>query len=212
MVGETYIRVLFSLYMLNKINPQDFYDDFASTYDTTLQNAKVNACHVKEAAKIFQRHNTQIYGSVLDVGCGTGLLKDLFQEREFDYTGIDISEKMLEYASSRGYRTIHEPIEVALPKIQENEYDFVFALSSLLCVEDINSILLHLDRIARQSIVLSIDHLTDEYIRDVPVTVYNHSKVNILNAKEDYLIRGWTSPTTGITIQTRMIYIEKIVH
>ncbi|MDJ0509964.1 MAG: class I SAM-dependent methyltransferase [Crocosphaera sp.] len=196
--------------MLNKITPQDFYNDFAPTYDATLENSKVNACHVKEAAKIFQRHNTEIHGSLLDLGCGTGLLKDLFQEREFDYTGIDISEKMLQYASSRGYKTIHEPIEVALPKIKDQSYDFVFALSSLLCIEDINSILLHIDRIARQSILLSIDNLTEEYIRDVPVTVYNHSKVKILNAKEDYLIRGWTSPTTGITIQTRMIYIEKV--
>ncbi|MGK7885618.1 MAG: class I SAM-dependent methyltransferase [Crocosphaera sp.] len=196
--------------MLNKITPKDFYDSFASTYDATLDNSEVNACHLKEAAKIFQRHNTNIHGTVLDIGCGTGLLKDLFQEREFDYTGIDVSQKMLQYASSRGYRTIHEPVEVALPKIQDQSYDFVFALSSLLFVEDIHSILLHVDRIARQSILLSLDQLTDDYIRDVSLIAYNHSKVEISNAKEDYLIRGWTSPTTGITIQTRMIYIEKI--
>ncbi len=196
--------------MVNKITPQDFYDNFASTYDATLENSNVNASHVKEAAKIFQKHNTNIYGTVLDVGCGTGILKDVLQEKELEYTGIDVSQKMLQYASSRGYRTIHEPVENALPKIQDQSYDFVFALSSLLFVADIHSILLHIDRIARRSILLSLDHLTEEYIRDVNLTVYNHSNVKISNAKEDYLIRGWTSPTTGITIQTRMIYIEKI--
>ncbi len=195
--------------MVNKITPQDFYDNFASTYDATLENSNVNASHVKEAAKIFQKHNTNIYGTVLDVGCGTGILKDVLQEKELEYTGIDVSQKMLQYASSRGYRTIHEPVENALAKIQDQSYDFVFALSSLLFVEDIHSILLHINRIARKSILLSLDHLTEDYIRDVTLTVYNHANVKISNAKEDYLIRGWTSPTTGITIQTRMIYIEK---
>ena len=39
--------------------------------------------------------------------------------------------------------------------------------------------------------------------------VDDHSKITIKNAIEDYWITGWTSPTTGIPIQTRMIYIEQ---
>lgn len=195
--------------MPNKIAPQKFYDDFAPTYDATLEDSKINAQHVKEAAKIFQNHHQETHGSVLDLGCGTGLLKELLQEREFEYTGVDISGEMLKYASERGYKTIHKSVEDALPAIQDSSYDFVFALSSLLFVEDIDATLAHIDRIARKSILLSLDDLPEEYIRDFTVTVYNHSKVQVLNPKEDYLIRGWTSPTTGITIHTRMIYIDK---
>lgn len=194
--------------MSAKISPQEFYDKFASSYDAWLQDPTINIQHIYEAAKIFQTHNSSQSGSLLDVGCGTGLLKDLLQ-REFDCTGIDIAGNMLHYAAERGYKTIHKPTEEALPQIPDASYDFVFALSSLLFVEDIESALAHLNRIARQSVLVSLDSLSEDYIRSFAVAVYDHSQVAISHAKEDYLIRGWTSPTTGITIHTRMIYIEK---
>ena len=49
----------------------------------------------------------------------------------------------------------------------------------------------------------------EEYIKNLAVPVYNHSKITVKNAIEDYFILGFTSPTTGISIRTRMIYIEK---
>lgn len=116
---------------------------------------------------------------------------------------------MLHYASKRGYKTIHKSVVEALPELPDSSYDFVFSLSSLLFVEDISSILQHLHRIARKSVFLSLDSLTQEYIDNFTVTVFDHSKVSIPDAQDDYFIRGWTSPTTGITIQTRMIYIPK---
>lgn len=116
---------------------------------------------------------------------------------------------MLDLASRRGYRTIHKPIEEALSDIPDNSYDFVFALSSLQFVKDINETLSHIERIVRKTILLSLDEITEEYSHEFCVQTYDHSRVVIPNAKEDYTIRGWTSPTTGITIRTRMIYIEK---
>jgi ubiquinone/menaquinone biosynthesis C-methylase UbiE len=81
------------------------------------------------------------------------------------------------------------PTEEALPALFDNSYDFVFALSSLRFVADIEASLAH-HRIARRSILLSLDDLSDDYIRDFTVTVYNHAKVEVPEAKEDYLIRG----------------------
>ena len=191
-----------------KILSQEFYDNLAPNYDATLKDPKIDAQHVNEAAKIFQQHNNATSGSILDLGCGTGLLKDLLGD-EFDYTGIDISEEMLKRASDRGYQTIHKPVEDALSEIPDRSYDFVFVLGTLLFVEDIDSILKDIERIARQSILLSLDEVTEEYKRNFSLEVYNHFQVEFPNTKEDYFIRGWTSPTTGITIKTRMIYMEK---
>lgn len=196
--------------MKTKILPEQFYDQLAFSYDDVYKDPKkVNGQHVIEAAKIFQKYNTFPCGSVLDLGCGTGLISELIQGN-LEYTGIDVSRNMLDIATQRGYKTIHKSIEDALPEIPDNYYDFVFALSCLLFVIDIDSIFLHLNRIARQSILLSLDNVTQEFIRKAPAKVYNHSRVDIPNIKEDYFIRGWTSPSTGITIQTRMIYIEKV--
>ena len=195
--------------MSAKVSPEEFYDKFASTYDVTTKDPTANVVYVKEAAKIFYKHNSCLYGTILDLGCGTGLISELLPKK-LEYTGIDVSEKMLHYAFQRGYKTIHKPIEKALPEIPDHSYDFVFALSCLLFVEDINSVLMHINRIARKAILLSLDNATEEYLRSAPSMAYNHSQVPIYNAKEDYFIRAWTSPSTGITIQTRMIYLEKV--
>ena len=193
--------------MVNKISAEEFYDDFAPNYDDVLKDPKCNAQHVYEAAKIFHQYNYH-QGSILDIGCGTGFLSELL-EGNFEYTGIDVSANMLEYSAKRGYQTIHKPIETALPKIDTQSYDFVFCLGALLFVEDAQKAIEHIYRIARKAILISLDETTEEYIKNFAVLVYDHSKITIKNAIEDYLIIGWTSTTTGISIRTRMIYIEK---
>ncbi|NES81443.1 MAG: class I SAM-dependent methyltransferase [Moorea sp. SIO2B7] len=193
--------------MLTKISPEEFYDKFALDYDDLLKNPNSKAQYINEAVKIFHRHHHHS-GNVLDIACGTGALSELLQG-DFEYTGIDISAKMLDYAAQRGYQTIHKPIETALAEIDTHSYDFVFCLSSLLCVEDAATAIKHMKRIARKTILVSLDETTEEYIKNVVVPVYDHSKISIEDAIEDYFILGWTSPTLGISIRTRMIYIEK---
>ena len=198
--------------MSEKISAEEFYDKFAAKYDNLLEDEKYNAQYIHEAVKIFHRHNqnqsNQHQGSVLDIGCGTGFLSELLQEN-FEYTGIDISGKMLEIAAQRGYKTIHKSLETALAEIDSQSYDFVFCLGSLLCVEDATTAIENISRIARKTILISIDETKEEYIKNVVIPVYDHSKITIENAKEDYFIVGWTSPTLGISIRTRMIYIEQ---
>ena len=193
--------------MVNKISAEEFYDELAANYDDVLRDPKCNVQHIHEAAKIFHKYNYH-QGSILDIGCGTGFLSELLQGN-FEYTGIDISSKILDYAAKRGYKTINKSIEIALPEIDTNSYDFVFCLGSLLCVEDVQTAMEHITRIARQAILISIDETTEEFIKNFAVPVYDHSKITIKNAIEDYFILGWTSPSTGIPIRTRMIFIEQ---
>ena len=193
--------------MLPKISAEEFYDEFAANYDDLLKDPKFNAQYVNEAVKIFHRHNHH-QGNVLDLGCGTGILSK-FLPGNFEYTGIDISGHMLDYAAQKGYKTIHKPIETALAEIDTQSYDFVFSLGSLLCVKDAATAIEHMGRIARKTILISLDETTEEYIQNVVIPVYDHSKIKIEDAIEDYFIVGWTSPTLGISIRTRMIYIEQ---
>ncbi|NEQ73907.1 MAG: class I SAM-dependent methyltransferase [Okeania sp. SIO2C9] len=193
--------------MVNKISAEEFYDDLAANYDDLLKDPKCNVQHLNKAAKIFHKYNYH-QGSILDIGCGTGFLSELLQGN-FEYTGIDVSSKILDYAAKRGYKTIHKSIETALPEIDRNSYDLVFCLGSLLFVEDTQTAIEHIYRIARQAILISLDETNEEYIKNCVVPVYDHSKITIENATEDYFIAGWTSPTTGIPISTRMIFIKK---
>ena len=187
---------------------EKYYDELAARYDEKAKSPELNGQYLNEAKKIFQRYNLQ-KGSILDVGCGTGLLSDLL-EGYFEYTGIDVSARMLQYASQRGYKPIHQTIEGVLPKIENQSYDFVVSLGALLFVEDIQACLKHIKRIALKAIVLSLDCVTDELIQASSMTIYDHSKVEILNTLEDYLILGWTKTAQNISVNTRMIYIELV--
>ena len=193
--------------MSTKISAEEFYDKLANNYDDTLQDSKVNAQHINEAVKIFHRRDRN-QGSILDIGCGTGNLSKLLQG-DFEYTGIDISAKMLDIAAQRGYKTIHKPIEKALAEIENKSFDFVFCLSCLLCVEDAATAIEHMRRIARKTILFSLDEITEEFKKQSPALAYDHSKIPIKNTTEDYFIVGWTSPTLGIPVRCRMIYIEQ---
>jgi ubiquinone/menaquinone biosynthesis C-methylase UbiE len=190
------------------MSPQEFYDSFAQSYDSVLDGSEVNVQYLHEAVQLFNKHHQNAAGTILDLGCGTGHLKELLQG-EFQFTGIDVSSNMLYYAFKRGYAVNHISIEDALSEISSNSYDFVFALGALLFIEDIDASLAHIQRIARRAVVLSLDVLTPEYLETVKVAVYNHSQLLIPAAKENYVVRGWISPTTGVTVMTRMIYIPK---
>ncbi len=193
--------------MVNKISAEEFFDSWSVKYDDLFKDPKYYVRYLNEAAKIFHQYN-YYQGSILDIGCGTGFLSELLQGN-FEYTGIDISSKILDYAAKRGYKTIHKSIETALSEIDTQSYDFVFCLGALLFVEDAQKAIEHIYRIARKAILISLDETTEEYIKNFAVLVYDHSKITIKNAIEDYLIIGWTSPTTGIPIRTRMIYIQQ---
>ena len=115
---------------------------------------------------------------------------------------------MLDDAAQRGYKTIHKPIETTLAEIDSQSYDFVFCLGSLYFVEDAQTAIEYIYRISRKAIIISIDELTEEYIKNFAVPVYDHLKILVEDAIEDYFIIGWTSSSQGVDIRTRMIYFE----
>ena len=194
--------------MSSQMDPQEFYDRFSESYDATVNGPKVRAQNTLEAVRVFQKHHQDTNGRIFDTGCGTGLLKAALAG-DFEYVGLDVSAKMLERAAERGYRTVHQPVEAFLSEISKPEYDFVFALSCLQFVRDIRACLDRIVEMAGQSVVLTIDDLSEEFLERSKMECYNHAGIVIPNATEDYFIDGWTSPTMGLPIRTRVVLIQK---
>lgn len=193
--------------MTKKISAEEFFDELAINYDHYDDEDALETRHLLEAKKIFEKYNHR-EGSVLDVGCGTGLLASTL-EGNFEYTGIDISQNMLQIAAQRGYKTVHKPIEEYLSGIDDLSYDFVICLSTLLCVENIQAVLEDIRRIVRKALLISLEDITDDFIQEFPAVLHNHSHVSFPDAKEDYRIFGWKTPTKGTEIYVRMVYMEK---
>ena len=192
---------------MEKVNDiQEFYDGFADEYDAVLLGSTVKAQYHFEVSKIFQKYH-HISGSILDVGCGTGLIKDFLGD-SFSYTGIDLSSNMLKRAKARGFKVILGAMEDVLSNIHPRSYDYALCMSNLYYIQDAYTIIEHLARIARKGVVLSIDHMVDEYVQQIPCPVYNHIDIQLPNLLEDYVFLGWNSPTLDIPINTRIIYFQ----
>ncbi|MBT4522660.1 MAG: class I SAM-dependent methyltransferase [Halieaceae bacterium] len=78
----------------------EFYKDWASSYDTQLENLGYTAPAL--IADILARHLRDRDGQILDVGCGTGLTGLALQRHGFlTIDGLDFSQDMLDESQSR---------------------------------------------------------------------------------------------------------------
>ena len=78
---------------------------------------------------------------VLEIGCGTGNLANDFVKAEFDYTGLDLSEEMINLAKNKSphCRFIQADMrDFKLPKTVESAIITARTISYLLTSDDIN--------------------------------------------------------------------------
>lgn len=101
------------------------YDDIASQYDTLFSDEKSLA----ENAEVGEML-PPLVGSVLDIGCGTGLLTEITYVDPDDYLGIDPSKGMLEqflkkHSAFHG-RLVNEPFN--RKSLDCNHFDNIISL------------------------------------------------------------------------------------
>ena len=83
--------------MTDTQNIINFFNEKADEWDKINESAKLGA---NKIAHIFSEYITN--KSILDVGCGTGVLIEFLQKlKAKDITGIDISKKMIEIAANK---------------------------------------------------------------------------------------------------------------
>lgn len=79
------------------------YDEWAKTYDTDVRHAEVDYVAPELTAQTVVAAGGNLSGSILDAGCGTGLVGvALAQAGAKNIDGIDISQGMLDVARKSG--------------------------------------------------------------------------------------------------------------
>ncbi len=202
--------------ILNKDNLKDvqsYYNTLTPTYESLINSKDVNVKTHDEVVKIFKRHKIKS-GSILDLGCGPGNLKKILKKHikiKYSFTGIDISENMLTLAKQgSGYNCLHGFAEEILPMLPDKSFDYIVAISCLHFVKDIQSLLVHMERVARKGVILTFDQMNKEYRRgfqsvcDSLVFDYFDMKVNGITF--DYSFIGWTSPRENKPVKVRLVY------
>ena len=113
------------------IDPQTHYDGWAENYDDDLLNEYGYTAH-RIASAAFDTLVTDKQASIIDVGCGTGLVGIELTARGFtNIDGIDISSNMLAKAKQTNvYRDLIWQDVEGDPVIEDGAYDAVICVGS----------------------------------------------------------------------------------
>lgn len=112
------IRKAYRILTENKNTYNEVAEEFEQTRKKYSSETEELKAYVKEKEK------------VLDLGCGTGRLYEIFSAQGGDYTGIDFSEKLIQIAKEKyGDKFVLGDI-LNLPFPNEN-FDSVWAIASL---------------------------------------------------------------------------------
>jgi ubiquinone/menaquinone biosynthesis C-methylase UbiE len=195
---------------VNKSAVSAFYDSIADSYETEFE-AKSDYKVPKLLREEFVRHrfNTDPINadSILDVGCGTGKLKE-YLENKFVMYGIDVSAQMISKARLRVYDNLYlGPAEEILSQLPSKSVDHIVALSSLYFIKDITSVVEEFIRIARKSIFVTLEFFDEETkaaMRAHAIEIYNHRWDEHLSSIGRHHL--WTRPSNKKEIRGHIIH------
>ncbi|WMS44082.1 tetratricopeptide repeat protein [Acuticoccus sp. MNP-M23] len=112
---------------------EDVFDKFAASFDSKLEMLEYRAPELVRDSLAAMVGDRRV--SVLDVGCGTGLVGPLIQGRVGHLTGIDLSGKMLAKAKTRGvYDALEKAEFIAYLGAVERGFGAIIAADSLCYV------------------------------------------------------------------------------
>lgn len=127
----------------------DRYDQWAKSYDDDLASWSYQAPTVV-AEMVVTRHPTA--GSVLDVGCGTGLVGRTLRARGFagQILGLDISQASLDIARQSGGYDSLEPADLQqrLP-LDDDSVDAVVCVGVMTYLPDVEAVWREFARVVR---------------------------------------------------------------
>jgi predicted TPR repeat methyltransferase len=153
----------------------ELYDGIANVYDSEFES-KAEYQVPSILKDIYRKYNIN-NGVVLDIGCGTGKLKD-YLGSNFSFIGIDISSLMLNEAKKQGYSVFYGDAIEIIKSMDDKSVDHVVALSSLYFIEEFDTLIKNVERVARKSIFITLEQFRSEIIdmmRAKDINLYNHS-------------------------------------
>jgi predicted TPR repeat methyltransferase len=127
----------------------DRYDQWANGYDDDLVSWSYHAPTVVAEAVVSRQPTA---GSVLDVGCGTGLVGRALRARGFagEILGLDISQASLEIARQSGaYGSVqHADLQQRLP-LQDDSVDVLVCVGVMTYLPEVERVWREFARVAR---------------------------------------------------------------
>lgn len=111
------------------------YDRFAEHYDAWFETARGKYVFHYERKLVLELAEPAPGDKVLDVGVGTGMFAVELMKYTTDITGIDVSEKMLDIARSKGLTNVAVGDAVSLD-FPDESFDLVISITALEFIKE----------------------------------------------------------------------------
>lgn len=134
--------------MSNTATNRDYYDAFAAQYERERGGQRPGGYHDlvdRQEAQFVQRFGKG--KSILEVGCGTGLVLERIAQFASHAEGVDLSPQMLKQARNRGLQ-VQEAEANRLP-FANSQFDVVCSFKVLAHIQDLDSALSEMIRVVR---------------------------------------------------------------
>jgi predicted TPR repeat methyltransferase len=183
---------------------KDEFDQFAPFYNEIAIDELEYDAFIKIPTEMLQLKPAKS-ATVLDLGCGTGLSSQLFIEKGFEVTGLDLSSKMLHEAKRLDFKKLHLQDLNKLEWENLTTYDFIVALGTIEFVNNPSTFLKQCHRHLKKKGIAGITFPLNCYSEaTIPVRSFTLEEVqqlchtSQLELKELCMFTGYRMPTEDI--------------
>lgn len=165
-----------------------FYDTFAEKYDKEVLEGRDYTAFERMPPWILSRLNQ---GTLLDLGCGTGLGSRPFLERGFNVVGVDISPKMLECAARLPFaQLLCQSLEEPLP-LPKNHFDAAQMLGVMEFIQNPKALFREVARVLKSGGLFSFtvpEKLSRGQEKEVEILTHHPEEIERLAAEEGFTV------------------------
>jgi 2-polyprenyl-3-methyl-5-hydroxy-6-metoxy-1,4-benzoquinol methylase len=105
------------------------WDNAAASFDNEPDHGLHNPSVLAAWTALLKLSLTDIKGTVLDIGCGTGSLSTVLAELGYQVTGIDLSPRMLSLAEAKAKQADHQisfyVMDAVFPTLAPQQFDAI---------------------------------------------------------------------------------------
>ena len=158
---------------------EKLFDKYANKFDQSLVVDLSYDIPEVITQLAVEKHGGGPLGSILDLGCGTGLTGEMIRAHCTNLEGIDLSRKMLEKAKSRNVYDKLEHIDIVEHLSNaELDFDYFIATDVFIYVGDLSEVfqLLKCRNKRPGTLMFSTEHTSDKGFHLEKSGRYSHSK------------------------------------
>ncbi|MBL4691612.1 MAG: tetratricopeptide repeat protein [Rhodospirillales bacterium] len=172
---------------------RQLFDDYAGRFDDHLTNT------LGYEIPTLMRHavdalpdGPETFPRVLDLGCGTGMVAENFQDMGDKIDGVDLSPKMLEQAEAKGvYANLYlaDVLEfLEGPDVRPAGYDLILSADTFIYIGRLDGIFAAARRALSDGglFVFSVEHLEEGDFKLLPSSRYSQSDAYIEKLAAEY--------------------------